>query len=318
MNQFEQKSALRHFNLTTILVAVNVVVFVLGTISSANLWPTEATQFHLDYGERGYSIAEKNEWWRLFTGAFLHIDILHLFFNMLLLYVLGRPLEKLLGWFRFLLLYFGALLAGAFGSLLLEEAIRLTIGSSGAVYGLITSALVLNRMFDGSFNVSGWKRLNWRWKQIINNMFDGSPNIWGHMGLLAFALVTTALFWQEVSIGGHLGGLGGGLVISICYWGIYRISKARYTKVLDNPPEDFNRAKTFARFYRREVMVSSAIAALLGALFFLAGLWAAEWATDKLGPEYDTPLVRCVLDNPTGEGLRDCMLRHEDFLLPFR
>ena len=251
MNQSQLKHTLSQINLTTVLVAVNVLVFILGAISSRTIWPTRTTQFDIDYGEIGWEIAHNGEWWRLFTGAFLHSGIAHLFFNMWLLYLLGRTLEKLLGSSRFFFLYFGALLAGALGVLLLEDAFTVTVGASGAVFGLMGAALILNRMFDGGFNVSGLAFL------LIINL------------LLTFSV-------PGISVGGHLGGLVGGLVISFCYLVIYRTSQTGYFNALADPAADFNQARIFAKFRRREVLASSIIAGLLGLLFFLAGLWAAE------------------------------------------
>ena len=251
MNQSQLKHTLSQLNLTTILVAVNVLVFIRGSIAARTIWPTRVTQFDIDYGEIGWKIAQNNEWWRLFTGAFLHSDIAHLFFNMWLLYLLGRALERLLGSIRFFFLYFGALLAGALGVLLLEDAFTVTVGASGAVFGLMAAALVLNRMFDGGFNVGG----------------------------LAFLLVINLVLTftvPSISVGGHLGGLAGGLVIGFCYLVIYRASQTGYFNALADPSADFNQARTFTKFRRREVVASSIIASLLGLLFFLAGLWAAE------------------------------------------
>ena len=257
MNQSQLQRILSQVNLTTVLVAANVLVFLLDFITSRTLWPTQTTQFQADYGEIGCRIALNDEWWRLFTGAFLHSGIAHLFFNMWLLYLLGRALESLLGSVRFFFLYFGALLAGSLGVLLLSPANDLTVGASGAVFGLMGAALVLNRMFDGGFNVGG----------------------------LAFLLALNLLLTFSVpgiSVGGHLGGLAGGLVISFCYLIIYRAAQAGYFKALANPSADFNQASIFTKFRRREVIASAVLVGSLGLLFFLAGLWAAELSTDDL------------------------------------
>ena len=58
------------------------------------------------------------DWWRLVTYGFLHAGLLHIGFNMLLLWLFGRELEPQLGTPIFLGIYFSSLLAGAFGALL--------------------------------------------------------------------------------------------------------------------------------------------------------------------------------------------------------
>ncbi len=64
----------------------------------------------------------QGEWYRLVTSGFLHFGIIHLAFNMLLLFQLGQLLEPEIGRIRFALLYFAALLAGSAGVVLLDPA----------------------------------------------------------------------------------------------------------------------------------------------------------------------------------------------------
>ena len=85
-------------------------------------------------------------YYRLITGAFLHdpSNPLHLFFNMYILYWLGTMLEPVLGHLRFVALYFASLLAGSFGALVATPH-GLTVGASGAVFGLMAAAFVFQR-----------------------------------------------------------------------------------------------------------------------------------------------------------------------------
>ena len=62
------------------------------------------------------AVAINDEWYRLLTSVFLHGSWLHLGFNMYVLYVLGPPLERLLGHGRFLALFLIAGLGGAVAS----------------------------------------------------------------------------------------------------------------------------------------------------------------------------------------------------------
>ena len=70
---------------------------------------------------------------------------MHLLFNMFALYVLGTMLEPAIGTARFVALYFVSLLAGSFGALPLTGATEVTVGASGAIFGLLAAAFVIAR-----------------------------------------------------------------------------------------------------------------------------------------------------------------------------
>jgi membrane associated rhomboid family serine protease len=129
------------------------------------------------------------EYWRLITSAFLHSNqlpfgLLHIGFNMYLLYYLGQLLEPSLGRARFLAIYATALLCGSFGALLVNPG-AFTVGASGAVFGLMGAAVVIMRARGIDPWQSGIGPL------ILLNL------------LLTFTLA-------NISIGGHIGGLLGG------------------------------------------------------------------------------------------------------------
>jgi membrane associated rhomboid family serine protease len=173
------------FIVTKALIGINVLVFLVQVAQSGS--------FTRPYGElfvRGalYGPAVANgEWYRLVTAAFLHGGVVHLFFNMIMLWWFGRPLEAMLGRGRTLAIYVIAILAGSAGSLLVSPDVP-TIGASGAVFGILGAGLVLER-----HNI---------------NVFGGSALIIVALNLaLSFTL-------NNVSIGGHVGGLvGGGLAV---------------------------------------------------------------------------------------------------------
>ena len=81
---------------------------------------------------------------RLFTSAFLHADWSHLFLNMVTLYLFGRHLERFLGLWRFLLIYFAAILGGSLLSLLIHRHHDYkAYGASGGVSGMMFSYILL-------------------------------------------------------------------------------------------------------------------------------------------------------------------------------
>ena len=131
------------------------------------------------------AVAE-GEWWRLFTSGFVHYGLLHVGFNMFVLFQLGTLLEPALGRVRFAALYTVALLGGACGALLLDPD-ALTAGASGAVYGLMGAAVL------------GLRRRG------VDPLRSGLG------GLLLVNLLLTFVI-PGISVGGHLGGLAAGAV----------------------------------------------------------------------------------------------------------
>lgn len=128
----------------------------------------------------------EGEYWRLVTGGFLHDGLLHIAFNMYLLWMLGQLLEPLYGHLRFAALYFAALLCGSFGALILEPS-AITVGASGAVFGLMGAAFIELR----SRGQDPWR---------------------SQIGMLIAINLVLGFVIPNVSVGGHIGGLiGGGL-----------------------------------------------------------------------------------------------------------
>jgi membrane associated rhomboid family serine protease len=136
----------------------------------------------------GQGVAE-GQYWRIVTGAFLHAGLLHIALNMYVLYLLGQLLEPAIGSLRFGVVYAVSLLAGSFGALLLTPH-TLTVGASGAIFGLMAAALVEARA----------RRIqhvqNWLFGLIIINL------------ALSFGV-------SNISVGGHIGGLIGGALAGL-------------------------------------------------------------------------------------------------------
>lgn len=169
--------------ITSALIAVNVVVFVIdmftGTVNGLG-----------DLGEKGAlfgPLVGDGEWWRPITAGFIHSGLIHIGFNMVLLYQLGRLLEPALGSVRFVALYFMSLLGGSFLVLVISWD-QPTVGASGAVFGLMGAAVL-------AFRSRG-----------IDPFSTGIPQ------LLGLNLLITFVGARYISVGGHVGGLIAGLV----------------------------------------------------------------------------------------------------------
>jgi membrane associated rhomboid family serine protease len=144
------------------------------------------------------------ELWRLTASVFLHADLLHIFLNMLALFGLGRLIEAVYGPSRFLALFVLTGLAGSLLSFLgrvpsLEEleAASLSVGASGAVFGLMGAGVVYGRRFQRQLP-EAVRQIFWRglmpW--IVLNIFIG---------------ITV----PRIDNLGHIGGLIGGAVLAL-------------------------------------------------------------------------------------------------------
>ena len=124
---------------TYILIAANVVMFLVETMMGGST----NTDVAIRAGALYSPLVAQGEYWRLFTSMFLHFGMMHLLFNMYALYVAGRNVELVYGKWRFLIIYVGAGLMGNIATMLLSRRAHLSVGASGAVFGLFGALLIL-------------------------------------------------------------------------------------------------------------------------------------------------------------------------------
>jgi membrane associated rhomboid family serine protease len=179
------------------LVAVNVLVYLVTVYQGEGIGLPGGKVF-MDGALIGTAIDAQGEWYRLVTAMFLHGSLLHLVFNMLALYWLGTVVEQALGTWRFLLLYFVSGIAGSAGALALSSPSAVTVGASGAIYGIMGALLVLEYRATGSFAGQA-------------------------LGLIVVNLALTFAI-PNISVGGHLGGLAGGIL------GTFALAHFRYAR----------------------------------------------------------------------------------------
>ncbi len=173
---------------TYVLIAINVIAYLIEITTGSGGLNNPGGRIVVDYALFGPAVAE-GEWYRLVTSGFLHASLLHIGFNMLLLFFLGRLLEPALGTPRFVVLYFASLLAGSLGALILDPN-ALTLGASGAVFGLFGAGFVLARE-------------------------RGMDALARQLGFLILLNLAISLGPSNISLGGHLGGLVGGLICAL-------------------------------------------------------------------------------------------------------
>ncbi len=142
------------------------------------------------------------EWWRLWAATFLHIGVLHIVMNMMVLWSLGRQMEAIYGWRRFLILYALAGLAGSIPFLLVDQEV-VCAGASGAIWGLLAGMYALTLRPQGLMPRGIAGRLRGRLVQplIINLAISFLPGIglFAHLGggVAGFVIVFSGILGGE-------------------------------------------------------------------------------------------------------------------------
>jgi membrane associated rhomboid family serine protease len=173
---------------TIALIGINVIVFLIELAGGGAGQFSGGGSVINDAGLRGPEVAN-GDWWRVISGGFLHAGFLHLALNMYVLYVAGSILEPGIGTPRFLGIYFVSLIAGSLGVLILDPN-TVTVGASGAIFGLMAAVIVVARG-------------------------RGVEQLAQQFGLFVILNLVLTFSIPGISIGGHIGGLIGGAVAAL-------------------------------------------------------------------------------------------------------
>lgn len=182
------KSKIKNLTLTEWLIGINLIMFALTQIVNITFG-----NGLLRLGAKVNFLIGLGEYWRLLTSMFLHADVMHLIFNMLALYILGRDIERFFGRTKFLLIYFISGLIGSSFSYLIVS--NVSVGASGAIFGLMGANLFLYKI-----NPTVYKR-------IYGTDF---------LVLIGINLVL-GLIRPNIDMAGHIGGLIGGFVTAFAF-----------------------------------------------------------------------------------------------------
>ncbi len=174
----------RHNSVTVALVAINVVVFLIELLQGVGFQGGGSSSVIEKGGLYGPAIVG-GDTWRIITSGFIHESVIHVAFNMWALWILGSAVEAYVGPRRMIIIYVISLIWGSAGALLLSPY-ALTIGASGAIFGLMGALVVMSRQRGIAIMQSG-------------------------LGVLIILNLVITLTIPGVSIGGHLGGLLGGI-----------------------------------------------------------------------------------------------------------
>jgi rhomboid protease GluP len=182
-----------HVPVTYVLLAANILVFVVMLGYGAGIWHT-SNNVQLDWGANFGPATKDGEWWRLGSALFLHFGLLHLAMNMLSLWDGGRLVERMYGPGRFVLIYFCSGLSGNLLSLIAQGDRAVSGGASGAIFGVYGALMVFLLRERRRLNSSEFKWLFW--------------------GAVGFSAVTIGLGLQITGIdnAAHIGGLLAGIL----------------------------------------------------------------------------------------------------------
>ena len=170
---------------TYILIVLNLMVFLYGVL--------HGNDELINMFGNNYELVQNGEFYRLFTCMFVHADILHILFNMIALYSIGPVVERYYGKSKFLLIYLVSGLLGSIFSGVFMTADSISIGASGAIFGLLGSISYFTYYYSAT----------------LQGILRGSI-----MPVIIINLVIGFLS-SSIDLSAHIGGLIGGILISM-------------------------------------------------------------------------------------------------------
>lgn len=182
---------------TPILIYTNIVVFLLMVLSGVDFLQPDVYSL-LEWGGNLRYFTTDGEYWRLISSVFIHGGIFHLLFNMIALLYIGSVLEKKIGTGRFLIVYLASGIIASVSSNIMYDNV-VSVGASGAIFGLFSATLVLSMFRESLFSDISKSKLAF--------------------SLVFFIVYNVYYGFNQVGIdnAAHLGGLLGGLLFGIYY-----------------------------------------------------------------------------------------------------
>lgn len=174
----------RMYRVTSLILLINILFFIDTLIQGHQslLW---------QYGALFHFPPFNTEVWRYFLSMFLHANFEHALFNLFAIFVFAPPLERFLGAGRYALLYLVSGLIGNIASLVFNSPLTISVGASGAIYGIYGAYLYMILFRSQMLDIASRKTIT----------------------ILMILGVIHTLFMPQINIYAHFGGLLGGLVI---------------------------------------------------------------------------------------------------------
>jgi membrane associated rhomboid family serine protease len=185
-----------------IILIVTIVVSVIGLSS-----PKVIERSLL----RPYLVARGSGYAGLITSGFVHANVGHMVFNLITFYSFGFPLERVIGSFRFVALYFSALLVSGLGTVYKHrnDPGYASLGASGAILGVLFASIVyfprqslyilpLPIPIPAPLFAVGYLAFSWYSSRTNRGQINHDAHIFGALTGLAFVLVTDSRTFMNV------------------------------------------------------------------------------------------------------------------------
>lgn len=187
--------------LTYSLIGILVLIFILEVVLAFDWTPSIFLNPGLSslvaFGASSHELVLGGGWYRLFTAVLLHVNLEHLFFNALALFIAGKILEHLIGRVWFLAAFLISGLGGTLFSMWVNPASLVSLGASGAIMGLMGTGYVISfKLKKGQDR----KRLQVYLLQVL--VLNVIPFLGAAMG-------------SKVDYGAHLGGALAGIALGL-------------------------------------------------------------------------------------------------------
>lgn len=169
--------------LTITLVVINIAMYIYLAFLSNNPFVI-SNMVLMIFGQFNYAVVRLGFYHQLISAMFVHLNLGHLLINMFWLYILGVQVERLLGEFDYLIIYFVGGLLGNILTLIIYPLYTISGGASGAIFSLFGAILMYGGTFHGRIGAS----LIYAFLILIMNSAFGA-NIIAHMGGLIVGLI---------------------------------------------------------------------------------------------------------------------------------
>ncbi|GAA0116880.1 rhomboid family intramembrane serine protease [Clostridium senegalense] len=137
-------------SVTYLLIMINIIMYLITAFTSFYYFHGGIlnidTRAIIVLGGMVNLLVKNGEYYRLFTAGFLHASVLHLTLNMIALNAIGSIVEKILGKGKFIIVYILSLIFASYGSYVVANVklgIGISVGASGAIFGLLGSLLII-------------------------------------------------------------------------------------------------------------------------------------------------------------------------------
>ncbi len=178
------------------ILVINALIFLWMVWRDPSALLAPSLEYIRAFGSKSLADIALGEYWRFITPIFVHIGIIHFFFNTMALYYIGYQIEYILGGRWFLLVYFISGIVGNLSSCIFS--LTPSAGASGALFGLLGAGFRLEGLLSDAFDQQGGK------KRPRKRMYSG----------LVITNIILGLIIPVIDNAAHIGGLIAGWLLT--------------------------------------------------------------------------------------------------------